>query len=290
MLYFKYNVVLRLNIFEMTKKLFLNLGLLVGLIFLLNSCANETPTKKEVEATPSQQEVPLNTSEQMIDYPADLDKVFDNHGTLNRWKSMKSMTYEIVKEGGNEKQQIDLYNRAERIDGSAFSSGYDGEKYWVVADTSYKGNPKFYTNLIFYFYAMPFVIADEGINYNKVEPIVFEGKSYPGYRISYDNGVGISPKDEYFIHYDAETYEMQWLGYTVTYFSGEKGTKTSWIRYNDWKDFNGLKLPNSLSWYKSKDGEITELRNTRNFANVTVSSEVLSKETFQMPEGAKEAK
>ncbi|MFK8057735.1 MAG: hypothetical protein AB8F78_16530, partial [Saprospiraceae bacterium] len=122
--------------------------------------------------------------------------------------------------------------------------------------------------------------------YTKIDPIVFEGKSYPGYRISYGDGVGISPQDEYFIHYDAETFEMQWLGYTVTYFSGEKGTKTSWIRYNDWKNFNGVKLPSSLSWYKTEEGKITELRNTREFINVSVSEDAFPEATLQMPEGA----
>ena len=261
------------------KNLFFTLGLFTSLTFLLVSCKNETASNVKVPST---------ASTQLIDYPADLTKVFDNHGTLDKWKAMKSMTYEIVKEEGNEKQQIDLLNRSERIDGSNFSSGYDGEKYWVVADTSYKGNAKFYTNLIFYFYAMPFVLADDGINYSKIDPLVFEGKSYPGYAISYNSGVGISPQDEYFIHYDPETYEMQWLGYTVTFFSGKKETKTSWIRYNDWKNFNGLKLPNSLSWYKTEEGKITELRNTRNFTNVAVSSEAFPKGTLQMPEGAKE--
>jgi len=180
-----------------------------------------------------------------INYPNDMVKVFDNHGGLAKWHSMKSMSYDIVKEGGNETQMIDLHSRAERIKAATFESGYDGKNYWVVADTSYKSNPKFYTNLMFYFYAMPFVLADGGINYDKIDPLTFDGKEYPGYRISYGDGVGISPQDEYFIHYDANTHEMAWLGYTVTFFSGEKSEKISWIRYDDWKQFNGLKLPNT---------------------------------------------
>ena len=124
------------------KKLFSILGLFIGLTFLLISCKQETATEHKPPAT---------VAKNLVDYPADLDKVFDNHGTLDKWKTMKSMTYEIVKKEGNEKQQIDLHSRAERIDGSTFSSGYDGERYWTVADTSYKGNAKFYTNLMFYF-------------------------------------------------------------------------------------------------------------------------------------------
>jgi len=255
-----------------------NLILFVAFISVLCSCKNASfpvPTKSEVP--------PVAT----IDYPDALDKVFDNHGSLEKWKTMKAMSYEIVKEEGNETQMIDLYSRQERIQASTFESGYDGKNYWVVADTSYKGNAKFYTNLIFYFYAMPFVLADEGIIYTKSDPITFEGIDYPGYRISYDSGVGISPEDEYFIHYDAKTNEMAWLGYTVTYFSGEKSKKISWIRYNDWKQINGLKLPNSLSWYKSEEGKITELRNTREFTNVQISDKQFESEKLAMPAGAK---
>ena len=252
--------------------------LLVLLTGLLYSCDN---SKSSVATQVATTEIPS------IDYPDDLDKVFDNHGSVKKWKSMKAMSYEIVKEEGNETQMIDLHDRRERIKGSTFESGYDGKNYWVLADTSYKSNPKFYTNLIFYFYAMPFVLADDGIKYTKVDPLTFDGVDYPGYRISYNSGVGVSPEDEYFIHYDSKTNEMAWLGYTVTFFSGEKSDKISWIRYNDWKQISGLKLPNSLSWYKSEEGKITELRNTREFANVSVSDQVFADDKLAMPEGAR---
>ena len=72
------------------------------------------------------------------------------------------------------------------------------------------------------FLTMPFVLADDGINYQDVEPLVFEGKTYPGIQISYESGVGESSEDEYKVYYDPETNKMTWLGYTVTYFSKEK--------------------------------------------------------------------
>jgi len=222
-----------------------------------------------------------------IDYPEQLVKVFNNHGSLVKWKSMKALSYEIVKKEGNEKQIINLHSRAERIEASNFTSGFDGKQYWVEADTSYDGNAKFYTNLIFYFYAMPFVLADDGIEYTEVDPLVFEGMSYPGFRISYNDGVGISPEDEYFIYYDPKTYEMAWLGYTVTYFSGEKSKKISFIRYNDWKEFKGVKLPNSLTWYKVEEGKIIEPRNTRQFINVNLSKTALPATTFAKTDNAK---
>ena len=256
----------------------MRLPALFAFLLILSACSNST---EETTATDTM------TKEVKIDYPAELVKVFDNHGGLDNWKAMKGMSYEIVKEGGNEKQTIDLQNRREVIEGSNFTSGYDGKEYWVVADTSYKGRPKFYTNLMFYFYAMPFVIADDGITYSETEPIEYEGKSYPGIRISYGDGVGISPEDEYFLHYDADTHEMAWLGYTVTFFSGKKGDKRSYIRYDDWKNFNGLKLPNSATWFKVEDGKLMGPRNTREFADVVVSEKPFDDATFAIPEGAK---
>ncbi len=252
--------------------------ILFACLLVFSACSNPTEEATKTETM---------TEEVKIEYPAELVKVFDNHGGLDKWKSMKGMSYEIEKEGGNEKQTIDLQNRREMIEASNFTSGFDGKAYWVVADTSYKGNPKFYTNLMFYFYAMPFVLADEGITYSETEPIVYEGVSYPGIRISYGDGVGISPEDEYFIHYDANTHEMAWLGYTVTYFSGEKSNKKSYIRYDDWKKFNGLKLPNSATWFKVEDGKLIGPRNTRQFKNVVVSEKAFDNATFAVPEGAK---
>jgi len=170
-------------------------------ILSMAACKDAKPTENPA----AQEQVQSNAN-----YPEDLAKVFDHHGTLSRWKAMKSMSYEIVKEGQNEKQMIDLHSRVERIEASDFTSGFDGNKYWVIADSTYKGNPKFYTNLIFYFYAMPFVLADEGIIYTKIDPIIFEGKSYPGYRISYGDGVGVSPEDEY------SSCLIRWHGMDIT--------------------------------------------------------------------------
>ncbi len=258
-----------------------HLILIFGLITFLVSCQNaNTDTSKTMKSTPV-------VTAKVINYPDALDKVFDQHGSVALWKKMKTMSYEIVKEDGNEKQTIDLIGRREVIEAPTFKSGYDGTQYWIEADTTYKGNAKFYTNLMFYFYAMPFVLADEGIVYTPAETLTFDGVDYPGFRISYGDGVGVSPEDEYFIHYNTKTNEMAWLGYTVTYFSGEPSKKISWIRYDDWKNFNGLKLPNSLTWYKAKNGKIIEPRNTRNFINVKVSEKESEASIFAKTVGAK---
>ena len=219
-------------------------------------------------------------------YPEALQKVFEVHGGLDLWKQQRSMAYQIPKPEEPEIHYIDLWSRKDRIDIGALSMGFDGKTWILDTEGTYKGNPEFYHNLLFYFYAMPFVLADEGIIYTATEDLEFEGKRYPGIQISYDPGIGASPKDEYYLHYDPETYKMEWLGYTVTYSTGEESDNVKWIRYNDWGNFNGLVLPNTISWYNYEGRDIKDLRNTLPFENITLSTEAKPEGFYAKPDGA----
>jgi len=221
-------------------------------------------------------------------YPPELNAVFNVHGGLDKWNSLKGMSYEIVKEPENEKQIIDLADRRERITGSNFIMGYDGDDYWIEADTSYKGNPVFYKNLMFYFYAMPFVLADEGIIYSVAKPLELDGQSYPGIAISYKSDVGVSPEDEYFIHYDPRDYKMAWLGYTVTYFTKEQSKQIKWIKYDDWQSVNNVILPKSLAWYKlDENGMPVEERNRLVFDKLRITTDPFTDAVFSKTNNAK---
>lgn len=220
-------------------------------------------------------------------YPAALQKVFDAHGGLDSWKKQRTLKYDIPKPGNTETHITDLWSRKDKIISAKFTMGFDGQQPWLLdADENYKGNVEFYHNLMFYFYAMPFVLADDGIVYGKTDDLVYEGVNYPGVRISYNTGVGTSPKDEYFIHFDAETHQMAWLGYTVTYRSGEKSDNVKWIRYDDWAPVNGLILPKSITWHNYEGREIKDARNKVSFENISVSSEAKPNTFYDKPEDA----
>lgn len=255
------------------------------LLILCCIACNETPATGD---TAEAADTATETSADLSPYPEALQQVFARHGSLENWRKMKAMSYEIVEEEGeNEKQFIDLRNRRERIEAGTFITGFDGTDFWLDADTTiYKGNPVFYHNLMFYFYAMPFVVADDGIIYSEADDLEFEGTNYPGIRIAYEDGVGVSSKDEYFVHYDPETYEMAWLGYTVTYFSKEVSTTVKWIRYDDWQTINGLSLPNSMTWYKVEEGQLIEPRKTVEFEDVKLSATAFEDSVFAKTEEA----
>lgn len=221
------------------------------------------------------------------DYPEEIATVFENHGGIRTWKAMKTLSYEMVRPNGNEKQTIDLVSRNDLIETEKYTIGFDGEDSWVKQDSAYYNrNPRFYHNLMFYFYAMPFVLGDNGIAYEKTEDLEYENVKYPGYKISYESNVGDSPDDNYFIYLDPETKQMAWLGYTVTFGKGESNDNVHFIRYNDWKEFNGLVLPNSLTWFQNEGNKLIAPRNTVAFTNVTISKEKVDPAIFVKPEGA----
>lgn len=226
-------------------------------------------------------------TEEMPSFPKELESIFQAHGGLELWRKQQTLEFTIPKGENPETHVIDLWSRNEKISTPKYTMGFDGKTWLTDTEDTYKGNPEFYHNLMFYFYAMPFVLADDGINYDVTEQLQFDGKNYPGIQISYNDGVGTSPKDEYYLHYDPETYEMVWLGYTVTYRTGEDSDTIKWIRYNDWATFDGLVLPRSISWYNYEGREIKDLRNTVTFENVGLSEESNPASFYSKPENGK---
>ncbi len=255
-------------------------------LFVFISAISCKETQKSTSSSEEQTMVVLEMAP--TNYPKALSKVFEAHGGLESWKRKRTLVYDLPKPGGVETHTTDLYTRKDKIEMGEVSMGYDGTNVWLLDDTkTYKGDPVFYHNLMFYFYAMPFVLADDGINYDQAEPLEFDGVSYPGVQITYNTGVGTSPKDEYYLYYDPKTYQMAWLGYTVTYRSGEKSDNVKWIRYKDWMNVNGLQLPKTLTWYSYEGRDIKEPKNSYTFEKVLLDETKKPNGFYTMPENAK---
>ncbi|GAA0727243.1 hypothetical protein GCM10009430_35080 [Aquimarina litoralis] len=252
--------------------------LALGVLF---SCKEAPKEEKEVIVEEKVEEVVTDRSG---DFPKDIAAVFKAHGGIQAFDKQNTLIFELSKPEGNEKHTTDLKTRHARIETNKFALGFDGNEAWIEQDSTYfKGNPRFYHNLMFYFYAMPFVLGDDGISYEKVEDLKVEDKTYPGYKISYGDGVGDSPKDNYFIYYDAASHQMKYLGYTVTFFSKESSEKVSLIEYSDWTDVNGLLLPKTLKWRAYDDGVVGDIKSERAFVNAIASEEKLDTSLFSKP-------
>lgn len=217
-------------------------------------------------------------------YPPALLRVFDAHGGLEAWRKKRSMNFQIPGSPSPETHSVDLYSRKVRIESQAYTLGYDGQQLWLAEKAgTYKGDPGFYYNLMFYFHAMPFVFADKGIQFTDTPPLVRDNISYPGFRITYEKGIGNSSEDEYYLHYEPDTFAMVWLGYTVTYGSGKPSDEIHWIRYSTWEEIGGILLPSVLHWFSDAGGTPGQAGDTLRFGNTTLSESPLPANYFARP-------
>ena len=253
--------------------------LAITLMTLLFACGGTKTEEKTVAAEP---EAPSKTAH----HSASITKVFDAHGGFNTWDKMNQLSYKM----GEQTTLVELKNRYTRLESEAQTVGFDGEKVWVNPPSENADRQRMRYNLMFYFYAFPFVVGDPGITYEDLEPIELQGKTYNQVKVSFNDGVGDSSKDNYIICSDPETNQMEWLLYTATFGGGETSDRYGLIKYGEWQTINGVTIPKSIQWHTFKDGEVGEPRGgARSFENVAISEEVPSMDNFTMPEGAQVA-
>ncbi len=229
---------------------------------------------------------PISQAQQQA-LPTILKKGLAAHGGLAQWNKMNTLKYSIERNEKPEHHLIDLKSRKVLLTHEDYKLGFDGKEVWVnpTIEAFGKGSPRFYHNLIFYFYAIPFVLADPGINYEVLPQKEIEGQQYHVLKVSYQSGVGDAPDDYYIAHFNTTTNRMEWLLYTVTYYSGEKSEKYNALKY-DWQEVNGLWIPSKLTGYKYEEGEITDFRYSRLFNQVSITSETTNPVIFEMPKEA----
>lgn len=272
------------------------LPLLIALL-LLSACKNDkkenlenSPIDPRVEAFETdsvkttitkEDEVPAKKTKVI---PAELRAIFTAHGGLKRWKQMNNLCFEMKGENGVETHTVSLPDRKTRIESKDWSIGYDGKKVWLLRhDVGYKGDPVLYHDLMFHFFAMPFVLADPGTDYVALEPTELDGKMFNAYKVSYNDGVGDSSKDEYKLYFDPQTNKMAWLAYTVTFKDQKKSTDWHYIKYNKWQDVNGLSLPEKLTWYKVENGKPKGKELDVKFDKISATETVLDASVFNKP-------
>ena len=209
-----------------------------------------------------------------------ITKVFNSHGSFDKWSKKKWLTYEM---SDVEQHTISLLDRKIRIEGKGRVIGFDGKNVWVSPDTINASNARFYYSLYFYFFSMPFVLGDKGVLYEDVPIREIKGKVYEGIKISFDESVGNSPKDNYILWLDPKTKKMEWLMYTVTYNSNKSSDNYNLIKYDNWKEFNGVILPTSLKWHSFKKDSIGEMVGERIFNNINLSENSFDKNIFEIP-------
>jgi len=226
-------------------------------------------------------------TQEQNNYPSDFAKVLEAHGGMDQWQKGKTLKFTIGDPADGQKHTVDLHRRMDKIVTSDYEIGFDGNKAWVLnKEGEYDRNPTFMHDLMFYFYAMPFVLGDEGLNYEKTADKEIRGKNYQGIKITFDSGIGNSSSDEYFLYYDPATYQMAWLAYKATFGSDKKPEWPNFISYDKWSEVGGVLLPTSIAWYTAEEGEVGEERNRVDFNTISLSQEPQPEAFYAKPDNA----
>ena len=247
-------------------------------IFLLMGCV---PQQSQNETTEKQ------TSE--VQKPTPLDPALKAHGGLDTWHQYQQVEYDLyVNDNFADHQLIDLKTRKVRITSAQYTIGFDGKEVWVTPDKeAYSGNSaRFYHNLQFYFFAIPFVLADPGTQHEALGQSVFQGATYNVVKTSFGNNIGDAPDDYYLTYADPATHQLRLLLYTVTYFSREASGRFNARVYDAFQEVDGLLVPARMISYRWENDSLGEKRSETAFRNVRFSKEAPDANQFEMPDGA----
>jgi len=260
-------------------------SILIISLFVLGCQPSDKPKEETADKSSDLKEGKLEMSQ----YPELLQKALAAHGGLNTWKKYGSLKYNKVNaEGDSESQLINLNNRRVFIDRDSVQIGFNGSEVWVSPDlASYgKGSARFYHNLHFYFFGIPFLLADPGINYEDVGTKTINNKSYRALKITYNEGVGDSDSDVYIALFNPESFKLELLLYTVTYYSGEKTDSYNALMYPEWQRVDGLLVPKQYVGYQFKNDSLGDKRYSASFESILFAKTEPLDDLFQMPTNA----
>ncbi len=227
--------------------------------------------------------------------PDEFNKVLEAHGGLDNWQAKGSLAYHVESMSAGKKNLeeyiINLHTRHEKIVGDNYEMGFDGKEYWqwVKDEKMDEKNPRFFTNLQFYFFAMPFVLADPGVNIESLGLKEVEGKPYHGFKATFDAGVGEAPEDQYILYVERESYQLTYLLYSVTFFNKERANSYSARAYKDWHEVDGLLVPKEIIRHKwdNENDRLGEEVGIVRYPFVEFKEEIPDEGTFSPPTQAK---
>ncbi len=224
-----------------------------------------------------------------VDSISPLQALFEAHGGLAHWQSFQTLSFTIESHSPARttvaQHVVDLHTRHERIKGPGYQLGFDGSDYWEIrSDTSLKKmDAKFLVNLQFYFFAMPFVLADPGVKAESTGSKQLNGKTYDVYQITFEQGTGVASDDQYIVYVDQQTGRLEILLYSVTYYNKDNAEKFNALHYTDWQKVNGLLLPVKASrhFWDQKRGALGDKRGEKIYRDVELATAAPPVEIFQ---------
>ena len=261
---------------------------LVLALILLPACTADAPESNSTNTDSSEEPT------ERPDAPPVLHDAWAAHGGLDTWRAQRQLQYTLARTTGDtavrDDQLIDLRTRKVRIRGDDFVLGFDGENAWVEPSLEafpYNYTPRFYTSTYFYFFAMPFVLADDGVIASDEGTATINGTTYRVTEIRYEDHVGDSPDDVYVVYTNADTGRLGLVRFSVTYGDRAPSAPNTALVYTDFATDSGITLPVAGRYHTWNDGPLGDpLGPEFALSDVQFSTDAPAPNLFAMPDEA----
>ncbi|MUH37971.1 hypothetical protein D9O36_19130 [Zobellia amurskyensis] len=256
---------------------------IIALLFcLLISC-------KETKQKPNSKILDSSKASSITEDTSLLDKCINAHGGIKKWKSFTGISYNLEENGKTVYQLTNIKDRRAYLKSDDYEVGFDGKVAWAKPDASKipGKSAAFYYNLDFYFLGVPFLLKDPGVVATDEGASVINGENYETLKITFGSEVGLSPEDVYYLYLDPETFRLEILTYSVSYFDKKNAQINSAKTYSEYQEVQGLMMPTELENFAWEDGELGESTNhVRHFSDIRFLDKIPDESIFQAPEGS----
>jgi hypothetical protein len=223
-----------------------------------------------------------------------LQQALDAHGGLDTWESYGTVEYDFSLRIGDATRDdhhvFDLNRRRVRVEHADYTVGITDTLAWAAPSMDaygYTAPPRFYGKAYTYLFSIPFVFADPGVNVEPVGQRSLQGTSYDALKVTFEEGVGDTPRDVFYVYLNPETQQVHAALFSVTYRNPEVTRPITGMVYEEWTTAGGLTVPRRASMYGvSGDQTLQEKLGTIDYRDVKFREATPEREQFRMPEGA----
>ena len=227
-----------------------------------------------------------------------LDRTFETHGGLPIWRSFRwvdfDLTWKTPQGDRTDRHTFDLRTRDGLIKAEKYMLGASGGEVWIHPNAeALEGTPpRFYMWTPFYFFAMPFVFADEGARQEPLGVKNVGGVDYDAIKITFAPGTGDTPDDFYVAYLERPAGQLKIVSYIVTYPSLRQGKPIEELEqhaivFDEWQTAFGLSVPSKTRLFNWKNEQIEgEPLGALEFSGVRFSVQEPERDRFKKPEGA----
>ena len=252
-----------------------SLGYSLAVLFLLFSCQEKNQGQ-----------------DSRLSQPDAFKKVLEAHGDWEKWVEASSFSFSLVNETTFEMENhyLDLRDGKVRIDAELFQAGNDGEKVWISPNREAFPWPsvRFYHNLYSTFISIPYALTDTLVTINPLPNRLFNGISYQTLEAKVKEGKLIGPSNRYELLIDPATGRLAWVLFAENFYDKDNKVQEA-IKYEDYRDSNGLIFPRVITVYQIENDSSNLIRYQVSYSDIFLVNKNLDNSLFEMPKNAVKA-